>query len=92
VVASDVGGVRESVQDGHNGFLIPRGDMRMLRDKLQVLISDSNLREMMGAASRRRYEAEFTAERMVAKTLDEYDKALALRHSFRQPIRLQEQP
>src|SRR5208282_1690726 len=43
VVASDVGGVRESVQDGHNGFLIPRGDKTMLRDKLKVLISDSAL-------------------------------------------------
>ena len=91
VVASDVGGVRESVQDGHNGFLIPRADMRMLREKLKVLISDSNLRGVMGMASRRRYERDFTAKHMVAKTLDMYDNVLALRHSALQPIRPQEQ-
>ncbi len=90
VVASDVGGVRESVQDGHNGFLIPRADKTMLRDKLKVLISDSALRTKMGTASRRRYEKDFTAERMVAKTLDVYDNLLALRHGSLRPIGLQE--
>jgi glycosyltransferase involved in cell wall biosynthesis len=82
VVASDVGGVRESVQNEENGFLIPRGDMWTLRDRLRLLISDYKLRGRMGAASRRRYEEEFSAERMVAKTLDVYDSVLAFGHRF----------
>jgi glycosyltransferase involved in cell wall biosynthesis len=77
VVASDVGGVSESVCDGENGFLVPRGDMPTLRNRLQKLISNATLRERMGAASRRRYVEEFTVERMVSKTLAVYEKVLS---------------
>lgn len=82
VVASDVGGVRESVSDGENGFLVPRGDLPTLRERLQRLISNETLREKMGAASRRRYVEEFTAERMVSKTLAVYTKVLACKHNY----------
>ncbi len=76
VVASDVGGVCESVCDGENGFLVPRGDVPTLRERLQRLISNETLRARMGAASRRRYVEEFTAKRMVSKTLAVYEKVL----------------
>lgn len=77
VVASDVGGVCESVCDGENGFLVPRGDVPTLRQRLQRLISNETLRVEMGAASRRRYVEEFTVERMVSKTLAVYEKVLS---------------
>ena len=76
IVASDVGGVGESVCDGENGFLVPRGDALILRKKLQKLISNATLRKQMGAASRRRYVEEFTVEQMILKTLAVYEKVL----------------
>ncbi|TOG57259.1 glycosyltransferase, partial [Vibrio parahaemolyticus] len=40
VVASDVGGVRESVTHGYNGCLIPRGDVEYLKNTIDDLLHD----------------------------------------------------
>jgi glycosyltransferase involved in cell wall biosynthesis len=76
VVASDVGGSRESVVDAETGFIIPRGDARTLAARLRVLLSDSALRARMGAAARHRYEKYFTAQRMFERTLEVYEGVL----------------
>ena len=76
VVASDVGGCRESVFDAETGFIVPRGDARMLASRLRALLSDSALRARMGAAGRRRYEQYFTAQRMFQRTLEVYEEVL----------------
>jgi glycosyltransferase involved in cell wall biosynthesis len=77
VIASDVGGCRESVIDGQTGFLIPRGDGTVLFEKLQQLLLDPTLRTHMGSAGRVRYETEFTLEKMYQKTFDVYIQAIA---------------
>ncbi|MGE5482428.1 MAG: glycosyltransferase family 4 protein [Bacteroidota bacterium] len=79
VVASDVGGVKELVSHGTTGFLIPRGDVAGLREKLQLLIEDSRLRVKLGAAGRERYTVSFTTERMVAETWRIYASVLGSR-------------
>ncbi len=76
VVASDVGGVREAVADGETGFLVPRGGVEALRERLARLLADPALRRRMGEAGRRRYEAEFTFERMFQRTLAVYEEVL----------------
>lgn len=76
VIASNVGGVPEAVADGETGFLIPKGDVETLRDRLVRLIQDPELRMRMGAAGRARYEAHFTLEQMLEKTLAVYGKVL----------------
>lgn len=76
VIASNVGGVPEAVVDGETGFLIPKGDVEALRDRLVRLIQDPELRIKMGAAGRARYEAHFTLEQMLEKTLVVYEKVL----------------
>jgi glycosyltransferase involved in cell wall biosynthesis len=77
VVASDVGGVQEAVLDGRTGLLVPRGDMGGLRERLRRLLCDPGLRSRLGAAGRRRYQAHFTFEHMLHKTLDVYNAVLA---------------
>lgn len=79
VVASDVGGVREAVVDGETGFLVPRADVGALRERLSALLRGPRLRARLGAAGRRRYEANFTFERMLEKTLGVYDGVLTAR-------------
>lgn len=77
VVASAVAGVPEAVADGHSGYLVGRGEVTALADRLHWLATQPALRERMGAAGRARYEAEFTAARMVAKVERVYEDALA---------------
>jgi glycosyltransferase involved in cell wall biosynthesis len=75
-VASDVGGVRVVIVDGETGFLVDRGDGAMLRDKLQRLLSDPELRNKMGKAGRKRYLEHFTVERMLDQTLQVYENTI----------------
>ena len=83
VVASDVNGVREAVADGSTGFLAPPQDVATFRQRLELLVSSASLRERMGAAGRRRFEQEFTVERMVQQTAEVY--RAAIRPTFQPP-------
>lgn len=76
VVASDVGGVQESVVDGKTGFVIPRGDVDGLRECLRKLITSSELRVSMGEAGRARYEEKFTFDLLVERTTKVYESVL----------------
>jgi glycosyltransferase involved in cell wall biosynthesis len=58
VVASRVGGLREAIQDGENGFLVAPGDEQALADRLRILLQDSELRRTMGTRAREKVMAE----------------------------------
>lgn len=64
VVATNVGGVGEIVEDGTTGLLAPPGDDGKLAEQVLHLADDAVLREQMGAAGRRRAYALFTESRM----------------------------
>jgi glycosyltransferase involved in cell wall biosynthesis len=76
VVASSVGGIGESVRDGETGYLVPRGGVELLRDRIERLLADSTLRLRLGASGRTRYEQHFTLGHAVAKTLRVYGDVL----------------
>ena len=48
VIATNVGGIYEMMEDKETGFLIKENDPEDLIEKLTVLFSDKNLREKMG--------------------------------------------
>jgi glycosyltransferase involved in cell wall biosynthesis len=77
VIASDVGGVAEAVTDGENGFLTPVGDCRRMHMRLEQLLRDPDLRVRMGMQGRRRYEDDFTLQKMLGRTAAVYDSMLA---------------
>lgn len=52
VVASDVGGLSFSIEDGFNGFLVPGRDPRALADKLSLLLKYPALRDQLGEQAR----------------------------------------
>jgi len=64
VVATDVGGVAEVVEDGVTGRLVRPGRPRELAQAIAALASDPVLRRRMGELAARRAR-EFSAERMV---------------------------
>ena len=72
VIASDVGGVREAVDHGHTGMLIPRGDVETLQASLQRLLSSARERIEMGQAGRQVFEQRFTVAEMNTRTLEVY--------------------
>jgi glycosyltransferase involved in cell wall biosynthesis len=76
VVASAVGGIGESVQDGQTGYLIPQGDAETLRERIGRLLTDSELRVRLGKEGRNSYERQFTLATSVAKTLQVYTELL----------------
>jgi glycosyltransferase involved in cell wall biosynthesis len=67
VVASAVGGMNETVIDGETGLLVAPGDVGELTAALSRLIESEQLRITMGAAGRRRYEAEYSLEAMTRR-------------------------
>ena len=73
VVATDLAGIPELVAEGENGYLVPRADARTLAARLAELIADDELRARMGARSRRRFEEEFSFERMYEQTRTLYE-------------------
>jgi glycosyltransferase involved in cell wall biosynthesis len=54
-IASSVGGAREIVTHGYNGFLVAPGDVQALANYLQQLITDRQLLTRMSLAARQRY-------------------------------------
>ena len=72
VIASDVGGCNESVRDGQTGFLVDKGDIPVLQERIQSLIVNTALRVQFGEAGRRLYEEQFTFQNMYKKTVELY--------------------
>ncbi len=52
VVATDVGGVRDTLADGLTGRLVPSGDSAALADELAALLTDAERRHRWGLAGR----------------------------------------
>jgi glycosyltransferase involved in cell wall biosynthesis len=90
IVATDVGGVGESVLDGENGLLTPRGDTAAFAAALERLLIDSDLRARMADASRRMFLQRFTAEQMFRKTFNIYRQAVSGPVGEYEPSRVRE--
>jgi glycosyltransferase involved in cell wall biosynthesis len=63
IVASQVGGIPELIEDGQTGLLIPPGDAPALAAALTRLVADAELRARLGAAARQAAAA-YTPEAM----------------------------
>jgi len=72
VVATPVGGIRETVVDGKTGLLVPTGDPAALAAAIRRLLEDRPGAEAMAAEAKRRVRERFSVERMLEKTLRLY--------------------
>ena len=73
VVATDIRGCRQVVDDGNSGILVPVGDVAALVEAIARLAADPGLRGEMGRAARRRAEAEFDERAVVERVLQAYE-------------------
>ena len=69
-------GCKEAVVDGYNGFLIPTKDVSSLVEKLDVLLSDSELRQRMGLNSRKYAEENFSIDVVIERHLNIYKELI----------------
>jgi glycosyltransferase involved in cell wall biosynthesis len=73
VVSTDIPtGMRSVNRHGVTGLVVPPGEPDALAEALNLLLSNPHLRAEYGSAARRRVELEFSADRMVSKTLEVY--------------------
>ena len=76
VVATDVGGVAELVDQGSTGQIVPPRSAPALADALAQLALDPARRAAMGARGKLRIASEFTPEQMARRTADIYHAVL----------------
>jgi glycosyltransferase involved in cell wall biosynthesis len=71
VVATEVPGARDVIQDGHTGRILPVDDLSGLTDAVEQLLGNPDLRTTMGRAARARCEQLYSMERSTGIFLTE---------------------
>jgi len=72
VIGTRVGGIPELINDGETGFLVERGDIRAMADRILHLLNDPGQRSRMGNKGRESAEARFDHRKNVSKLIELY--------------------
>ena len=75
VVASDIGGGAELIENGTSGVLVPPAAVDPLAQAIDSLLADDALRRRMGEAARERIVERYTIEAMTRQTVAVYELA-----------------
>ncbi|HEX2297405.1 MAG TPA: glycosyltransferase family 4 protein [Pseudonocardiaceae bacterium] len=78
IVASDVGGIPDLIEDGVSGLLVPPADPEALQAALQQVITDPATRSRLGAAALQRARTHFDVD-VVWKQIDSLYRELTSR-------------
>jgi len=72
VIATDVGGNKDVIVDGENGFLVPPGNPSSISSNLKGLIEREDLRKEMGSINRETVKRRFSWKDSVSKVESVY--------------------
>ena len=75
VVTTGVGGLADAVDDGVTGLVVPPGDVPSLREALERLLADPDLRNALGTAAREKAREAFAWPAATAATIAAYREA-----------------
>jgi glycosyltransferase involved in cell wall biosynthesis len=78
VVASNVGGIPEVIEDGVSGLLVPPRDPQALADAIVRLLTDHPFADTLARAGRVTVHERFCIERMVTALENVYDEGAAI--------------
>ena len=67
VVATDVDGIPEIVENGRTGFLVPPADAQSLAKAIEALLSNDKMRREMGAEAKKEAAKKFAIDVMADK-------------------------
>ncbi|MBR9706003.1 glycosyltransferase family 4 protein [Candidatus Pacearchaeota archaeon] len=76
IIATNVGGIPEVIEDGTNGILIPPKNPHALADKLLELYKDKNLRILLGKKAREKAEKDLSWNKIAKQTLSIYNRVI----------------
>lgn len=79
VVATDVGGTNEVLEDGVTGYLVPPRSVSHLVEGASRVLDDPQLAASLGRAGQERVEREFTFDACVGRTTNLYESLLRVR-------------
>ena len=77
VVATDVGGAREAIRDGVNGFVVPPKNPEAMAERIVEVLSDRDAAVAMGQASLRIIEEDFSLAAQLRRTEELYERLLS---------------
>ncbi|MBI9088874.1 MAG: glycosyltransferase [Desulfobacterium sp.] len=72
VVATDVSGIPEFLEDGVTGRMVPSKNPEMLADAMEALLTDEALRKRVTTAARKRVEQDFDNKILVRELAGKY--------------------
>lgn len=85
VIASDIGGMRDVITSGHNGYLVPSGDTEAFaRIALKIMYNPNRLKEIGEKA--RQVALTYTWERVANETLEFYMNLLEMNKIQHTPL------
>jgi glycosyltransferase involved in cell wall biosynthesis len=76
VIAFDVGGVSDWLQDGWNGYLVPSQDTARLAERIETLLAQPALARQLGVNGRETVEKQFRPKRHLKNLLEIFDEVL----------------
>ena len=89
IVATRVGGIPELVMDGKSGFLVDRGDIAAMAEKVLMLLADAQMRNCFGRAGQQTVQEKFDLRTNVSQLIACYELApRSLSSPHAEPIRL----
>lgn len=74
IVASNVGQIRDVIQDGVNGLLYDPNDLHSLESMLCKAITNDSLRQSLGSQARKNFKEKHTWKKRVESLLNELEK------------------
>jgi glycosyltransferase involved in cell wall biosynthesis len=77
IVATDIRGCRQVVDQRHTGLLVAPRDVEALAAAIDTMVADTDLRTKMAEAARAKAVAEFDQQTVIDITLEAYSGALS---------------
>ncbi|UCH32147.1 MAG: N-acetyl-alpha-D-glucosaminyl L-malate synthase BshA [Candidatus Bathyarchaeota archaeon] len=76
VIATNVGGLKELISHGVDGYLVKVGDVKNLAQYALKILTDENLQKTLGNNARRKVREKYTPDKIVPKYEDLYRETL----------------
>ena len=70
VISTRICGIPELIEDGHNGFLVPKDDHEALTARIKELLTNESLRKVFAENGCRKVREEFDQEMETDKLLE----------------------
>jgi glycosyltransferase involved in cell wall biosynthesis len=77
IISTDEGGISSIIEDGTTGFLVGQKNIKVLAEKIQMLIEQPELRVKMGKQGHKKYNEEFTFAKFEENLASILNKSIA---------------